>query len=128
MNRVPENFRPREITAKQVQSLGGNRGMEHTPVPVPSEVQRDLERAVAELHRQLDLRVQVSDEIDEAVQESVVAEEIEEEVDEAVQESGVAQEVEKAIDEGVQESRVAQEIEEEIGAAIGQHRDPEGEN
>ena len=94
MNRVPENFRPREITAKQVQSLGGNRGMEHTPVPVPSEVQRDLERAVAELHRQLDLRVQVSDEIDEAVQES----------------------------------RVAEEIEEEIASAIGQHRNPEGEN
>ena len=81
MNRSPENFRAREVSAKEVQSLGGNRGMKHTSVPVPVEVERELARAVAELHQQLNVRVKIGDEI-EKVQEGVSPEEIEAMIDE----------------------------------------------
>jgi len=53
MAAVPGRFGYHGLAAKNVQSLGGNRGFQHDPVPVPSHLRREIELYVARLYHEL---------------------------------------------------------------------------
>jgi hypothetical protein len=53
MGAVPERFGYHGLAAKNVQSLGGNRGFQHEPVSVPSHLRREIELYVARLYHAL---------------------------------------------------------------------------
>lgn len=111
MSRDPDHFQAREIAAKQVQSLGGNRGFDHTPVEVPLEVREQIVGVISDLYR----------EYVEAVREEVDQGEIEQEIGQAVRDALIEQEIEQAVRDALaeeDEEMGQEEIEQGIDAAI----------
>jgi hypothetical protein len=53
MAAVPDRFGYHGLAAKNVRSLGGNRGFDHEPVSVPSHLRREIELYVARLYHEL---------------------------------------------------------------------------
>ena len=115
MNRTPDSFRPREISAKQVQSLGGNRGMEHTPVAVPSDVERDLHRVIGKLHQRLKTRVGGGDEMEKVVQRELIGSEIEKAISGEIEKKQIEEDMGWEIEKGQIRYEIENAIEEETG-------------
>jgi len=53
MAAVPDRFGYHGLSAKNVQSLGGNRGFKHEPVSVPSHLRREIELYASRLYNEL---------------------------------------------------------------------------
>jgi len=50
-NRAPDHFEPRLLEAKDVRSLGGNRGFEHVETDVPEEVEAEIIEVIEALSK-----------------------------------------------------------------------------
>lgn len=51
-SRPPDKFGVHDLAAKEVRSLGGNRGFEHEPVELPDHLDREIQRYIAQLYHQ----------------------------------------------------------------------------
>lgn len=50
LSRPPDRFGAHDLAAKEVKSLGGNRGFEHEPVELPDHLEREIQQYLAELY------------------------------------------------------------------------------
>lgn len=113
MHRTPEHFQARSLRAKEVESLGGNRGFDHSSAPIPDDVRERIEREVLSLYRTMVDPVstdEINDEIEAAVREAEIEAEIEAAVDEIQTDEVQGDEIEARIENAVERAVIEAEI------------------
>jgi hypothetical protein len=88
--------------------------MEHTPVAVPSDVERDLHRVIGKLHQRLKARVGVGDEMEKAVQKELIGSEIEKAISGEIEKKQIEENMGWAIEKGQIRYEIENAMEEEI--------------
>lgn len=118
LTRPPQKFGQYDLAAKEVNSLGGDRGFDHTEIEMPPDLRREIQLAIARLyHRHVpDAEVanyQVGD-VKAADVEAEIGQAVEEAVAEEVDDAEVAEEIRRGVELAVMEAEIAQAVEDGV--------------
>lgn len=129
LTRPPSQFGQYDLAAKEVRSLGGDRGFEHTEVPMPPDLARQIEDAierlyhhhveVAHLEREAAATVHEPDPDPEPVEPREIAAEVDAAIEHELHQANVETEIDRAIRRTMIEGEIERVIETEIERITG---------